>query len=40
MIKRLLQLLKIRQKDKQIKSDYQARRKTFEQIKEASKYVV
>ena len=39
MIKRLLQLLKIRQKDKRELEDYQARQKTYKQIKEARKYI-
>lgn len=38
MIKKLLALLKIRQ-DKHYISDYQARQKSFNQIKQASKYV-
>lgn len=40
MIKRLLQLLKIRQSEKRYKIDYQARQKSFNQIKQASKYVI
>lgn len=39
MIKRLLQLLKIRQTEKRYIIDYQARQKSFNQIKQASKYV-
>lgn len=39
MIKRLLQLFRIRQNEKKYKSDYAARQKSFNQIKQASKYV-
>lgn len=39
MIKKLLQTLKIRQKDKKELEDYQARQKTFKQIQEARKYI-
>lgn len=39
MIKRLLQLFRIRQNEKRYKSDYQARQRSFNQIKQASKYV-
>lgn len=39
MIKRLLQLFKTRRQDKQYKSDYAARQKSFNQIKQASKYL-
>lgn len=39
MIKKLLQLLKIRQTEKRYMIDYQARQKSFNQIKQASKYV-
>ena len=39
MIKKLLQILKIRQKDKRYKSDYQARQKSYKQIQEARKYI-
>lgn len=40
MFRRLLQLLKIRQSEKRYKSNYQARQKSFNQIKQASKYVI
>ena len=39
MIKKLLQVLKIRQKNKRESEDYQARQKTYKQIQEARKYV-
>lgn len=40
MIKKILQLLKIRQQEKEYKSDFAARQNTYKQIKEASKYVI
>ena len=40
MIKKLLQILKIRQKDKRELADYKARQETYKQIKEARKYLV
>lgn len=40
MIKKLIELLKIRQKDKKEVQDKQARQKTFNQIQEARKYVI
>lgn len=45
MIKRLLQLFRIKRQDKtgqdqRYTSDYQARQKSFNQIKQASKYVI
>lgn len=40
MIKKLLQVLKMRQKDKKEVQDKQARQKTFSQIQEARKYVI
>lgn len=39
MIKKLLQTLKIRQKDKKELEDYQARQKSLKQIEEARKYI-
>ena len=39
MIKKLLQVLKIRQKDKRELEDRQARQKTYKQIQEARKYI-
>lgn len=40
MIKKLIELLKIRQKDKKELEDCQARQKSFKQIQEARKYVI
>lgn len=40
MIKKLIELLKIRQKDKKELEDCQARQKSFKQIEEARKYVI
>ena len=39
MIKKLLQVLKIRQKDKRELEDKQARQKSYNQIREARKYI-
>ena len=39
MIKKLLQVLKIRQNDKRELEDYQARQKSYNQIREARKYI-
>ena len=39
MIKKLLQILKIRQNDKRELEDKQARQKTYKQILEARKYI-
>ena len=39
MIKKLLQVLKTRQKDEKELADYKARQETYKQIKEARKYV-
>ena len=39
MIKKLLQVLKIRQKDKRELEDKQARQKSYKQIQEARKYI-
>ena len=39
MIKKLLQVLKIRQNDKRELEDKQARQKTYNQIREARKYI-
>ena len=39
MIKKLLQVLKIRQKDKRELEDKQARQKTYKQIQEARKHI-
>ena len=39
MIKKLLQILKIRQNDKRELEDKQARQKSYNQIREARKYI-
>ena len=39
MIKKLLQILKIRQNDKRELEDKQTRQKTYKQIQEARKYI-
>ena len=39
MIKKLLQILKIRQKDKRELEDKQARQESYKQILEARKYI-
>ena len=39
MIKKLLQVLKIRRKDKRELEDKQARQKSYNQIREARKYI-
>ena len=39
MIRRILELLKIRQKDEKELADYKARQKSLKQIQEARKYI-
>ena len=40
MIRRVLELLKIRNKDEKELADYKARQETYKQIKEARKYLI